>query len=99
METDEPLITLTEATKLKWLPRRRKGARPHLSTILRWILHGVGGVRLNAWKVGNAWCTTERSLRDFFARLAAQPASSPAQASSSDADRRAEETLDRAGVR
>jgi hypothetical protein len=99
MESNEPLITLTAATKLKWLPRRRKGARPHLSTILRWVVRGVGGVRLEAWKVGNAWCTTERSLRGFFEKLAAGPTASPESAPKRDDVERAEAVLDRAGIR
>jgi hypothetical protein len=70
MANDEPLLTLTEAAKLQWLPRRRKGARPHLTTLIRWVTVGVDGVRLKAWRVGNAWCTTECSLREFFSELA-----------------------------
>ncbi len=73
MANDEPLITLALAAKLQWLPRRRKGARPHLTTLLRWVKVGIAGIRLRAWRVGNAWCTTEGSLREFFAELAVSP--------------------------
>lgn len=99
MESNDQLITLTEATKLRWLPRRRKGSRPHLSTLLRWVLRGVGGVRLEAWKVGNAWCTTERSLREFFAKSAGNPAPAAVPDSRREAIARAEAKLDKAGVR
>lgn len=99
MEGNEPLITLTAATKLKWLPRRRMSARPHLSTLLRWVVRGVGGVRLEAWKVGNAWCTTERSLRRFFEKLAAAPTASPENVPKRDHVARAEAVLDKAGIR
>ncbi len=37
----EGLVSLTDAAKLKCLPRRRKGKRPHVSTIFRWAKAGV----------------------------------------------------------
>ena len=98
METDEQLITLTAATKLKWLPRRRNGARPHLSTMLRWVLVGVRGIKLDASRVGHCWCTTERNLRDFFSRLAAPTIAPQRQESRRVAERRAEAYLDEAGI-
>lgn len=100
--SNEPLLTLTQATKLKWLPRRRRGARPHLSTLLRWVLVGVHGVRLRAARVGNAWCLTESDLRDFFTRVAddTQPGTPTLPPSARKAAyRRAERALDKAGVR
>lgn len=99
MESDEPLITLTAASQLKWLPCRRNGARPHLSTLLRWVLVGVGGKRLEARRVGHTWCTTERSLRDFFAALTSVRAPSVVPVTRRAAIKRAEAILDAAGVR
>lgn len=100
MESEEPLITLSAASKLKWLPCRRRGKRPHLSTLLRWILHGVGGKRLAACRVGGTWCTTERSLREFFAAVASVSApSSVPVVDTRTAMRRAEAILDAAGIR
>lgn len=98
----EPLLTLTQATKLKWLPRRRRGARPHLSTLLRWVLIGVHGVKLAAVRVGNSWCVTESELRAFFDRVAAgdEAAAPTAHAASRKvAIKHAEKVLDQAGVR
>ncbi|MBL8841990.1 MAG: DUF1580 domain-containing protein [Planctomycetes bacterium] len=102
MDADDPLITLTAATRLKWLPCRRRAKRPSLSTLLRWILHGVGGKRLAACRVGGTWCTTERSLREFFAVVASDSVPSPVSVPVADARtamRRAEAILVAAGVR
>jgi hypothetical protein len=65
-------LTLAEACRL--LPRGRNGARPHLSTILRWILDGapaVGGerVRLAALRVGGKWVTSRAALQAFAEAL------------------------------
>ena len=40
--TTEDTLTLTDACKV--LPRGRNGARPQLSTLLRWVLEGVRGL-------------------------------------------------------
>jgi hypothetical protein len=65
-------ITLTEACRL--MPRGRRGSRPHLSTLLRWIMHGAAGrdgqrVRLSAIRCGGRWLTNRASIRDFCERL------------------------------
>ena len=41
---NEELHSLTTATK--FLPKRRKGARPNVSTLYRWCQVGVHGIRL-----------------------------------------------------
>jgi uncharacterized protein DUF1580 len=101
--SNETLLSLTAATKLKWLPTRRRGARPHLSTFLRWILVGVRGVKLKASRVGNTWCTTEAAIRTFFAESASgtpRPPSPPSPPASRRASiKRAEAVLDKARVR
>ena len=68
----EPLLTLAEAARLDWLPRRRRGARPQLSTLLRWVRTGYAGIRLHATRVGNSWCVTESALHASFDAIAAE---------------------------
>lgn len=66
----EPLLTLTRAGHLKWLPCRRNGKRPNVATLWRWARHGCYGVRLKTTSVGGTLCTTEKDLRAFFAAIA-----------------------------
>ncbi len=63
------LLTLREAARLSWLPTRRRGKRPQVPTLWRWIHHGCYGVRLKATSVGGTLCVTEQDLRDFFAEI------------------------------
>lgn len=65
----KPLLSLREAACLDWLPTRRRGKRPQVPTLWRWIHHGCYGVRLNATSVGGTLCVTEQGLRDFFAEI------------------------------
>jgi hypothetical protein len=70
--TSDDTLTLAEACAL--LPRGRNGSKPHLSTILRWILHGApapGGrrVRLSAVRCGAKWITSRTALREFVKAL------------------------------
>jgi hypothetical protein len=65
----EPLLTLTSAGRLKWLPCRRNGKRPNVTTLWRWAKHGCYGVRLKTTSVGGTLCTTETDLRAFFAAI------------------------------
>ena len=70
--TTEDTLTLTDACKV--LPRGRNGARPQLSTLLRWVLEGVRGldgrlVRLEAVRLGRKWVTSRAALQRFAAAL------------------------------
>ena len=70
--TTEDTLTLTDACKV--LPRGRNGARPQLSTLLRWVLEGVRGldgrlVRLEAARLGHKWVTSRQALQRFTAAL------------------------------
>ncbi len=56
--SDEHLVTLAEAARL--LP-----GRPHLCTLYRWVARGVGGVKLEAVKVGGRTYTSRESLQRF----------------------------------
>lgn len=66
----ERLLTLREAAKLDWLPRRRRNSPPSIATFWRWINHGCYGIRLRATSVGATLCITESDLRAFFAEVA-----------------------------
>ena len=54
----ESLITLTEATK--GLPRRRRGKKPHVSTLYRWSTAGCRGVVLETIQIGGTRCTSKK---------------------------------------
>jgi hypothetical protein len=80
--TSERGLSLAEAAKL--IPPSRGGKRTHLSTILRWILHGAKApdgslVRLEAVRLGGRWLTTCEAIRRFTERLT--PALDPATTS------------------
>jgi hypothetical protein len=63
----ETLKSLSEAAKL--LPRRRRGKRPHPSTLHRWATNGLRGEKLEVLRVGGTICTSEQALCRFFERL------------------------------
>ena len=63
----EKLISLKDACGL--LPRRRRGVRPHFSTLWRWATEGLKGVKLEVIKVGSTLCTSREALQRFFQRL------------------------------
>jgi hypothetical protein len=65
--TTETLVSLPEVLRL--LPPGRRGKRPHLSTVLRWIMHGTDGVRLEAIRLGGRWVTSREALRRYAERL------------------------------
>ena len=72
----EPLIRLADVPRLPWLPRRRKGKKLHISSVIRWVSPGLRGHRLEALRVGGALCTSEAALRRFFQKLT-EPAGEP----------------------
>jgi hypothetical protein len=63
----DDLITLREAAAL--LPRRRGRKRPHFSTLWRWALRGVRGVKLETVSVGDTLCTSPAALEEFLRRV------------------------------
>jgi hypothetical protein len=70
--TAEPPLSLASAAKL--VPPARGGKRCHLSTLLRWILHGAKSptgevVRLEAVRLGGRWVTSREALQRFVERL------------------------------
>jgi len=65
---EEELLSLTDAAKQ--LPGRAGGKRPHVSTLYRWVLKGMRGVRLEALPMGGMLYTSVEALQRFFAALA-----------------------------
>ena len=93
----EEILSLNEAAGR--LPRRRKGSKPHVSTLYRWAQRGVKGVRLEVLQVGGTSCTSLEALQRFFERLS-EPRE-PAPNKRPDRQREidaAERDCDRAGI-
>lgn len=67
--TQEKLVSFHELASS--LPRRRQNRPVHVSTIHRWRQRGIGGVRLEAIRVGAAWHTSWESFARFCERLTA----------------------------
>jgi hypothetical protein len=67
---NEAKLSLAQAAK--FVPPTRQDKQVHVSTIVRWILHGVRGVRLEAVRVGGRWVTTHEALERFSAALTAR---------------------------
>jgi len=65
----EELITLKDICQV--LPRRRRGRKPAFSTVWRWSLHGVRGVKLETLRVGGTLCTSREAVQRFFEQLSA----------------------------
>jgi len=59
----DTLITLPQAARRS----RIIGRSVHLSTIHRWRLRGVRGVKLQTWLIGGRRFTSEEALREFIA--------------------------------
>jgi hypothetical protein len=66
---NEQTLSLTQAAKLDILPRRREGKRPNASTLWRWALHGVKGIRLETVMAGGVRVTSAEAIQRFFDRL------------------------------
>ncbi|MBA4106830.1 MAG: hypothetical protein C0485_13840 [Pirellula sp.] len=54
----ESLLTLQAAAR--WLP-----GRPHISTLHRWRMRGVRGVKLETCLIGGTRYTSKEALQDF----------------------------------
>jgi hypothetical protein len=65
--SEETPLSLKQAARI--LPPTRQDKRVHVSTLTRWILHGVQGVRLEAYRIGGRWVTTREALERFSAAL------------------------------
>jgi hypothetical protein len=70
--TSDDILTLTQASHVS--PPGRNGARPHISTLVRWILQGCvtrdgRRVRLSAIRWGGKWLTSRAAMREFAEQL------------------------------
>jgi hypothetical protein len=65
----EETFSLTQAAKLKCLPRRRAGKRPSVSTLWRWSTVGARGVVLETIQAAGTRCTSREALARFFEAL------------------------------
>lgn len=68
-------MTLNEAAA--WIAQQTGSRRPHVSTVLRWILKGVRGVRLPARRVGAKYWTTQTDVALFLDELNSPAGRSP----------------------
>lgn len=94
----ETVLSLSDATE--HLPRRRRGKRPHLTTLHRWATTGVSGVKLEVIRVGSTLCTSLEALQRFCERCTAGDSGAPApttKARQREIDR-AEQELAEAGI-
>jgi hypothetical protein len=103
LKTESPL-SLAQAARI--IPPTRLDKPVHVSTVVRWILHGVRGVRLEAVRIGGRWITSQESLERFSAALTTKHNASRMEPAATQggslAQRReqeqAERELDRMGV-
>jgi hypothetical protein len=93
----ETVVTLTEATH--HLPRRRRGKKPHPSTLYRWSRAGLETIR-----VGGTLCTSIQALQRYCEGLSARqkPTGKPVRDAGTSARRSNEEVarrLDEIGLK
>lgn len=96
-------LSLSQAAKLPNLPIRRRGKRPHVATLHRWAVFGIGDIKLETIMCGKVRCTTAAAIQRFFERLTAQangttPVPAPLPRHRREAIARAEAVLDAAGI-
>lgn len=60
----EEVITLSEARN--FLPEIQGCKRPCVSTIWRWTLRGIGGVKLETVKIGSRIVTSKQAVTRFI---------------------------------
>ncbi|MCU0710424.1 MAG: DUF1580 domain-containing protein [Pirellula sp.] len=48
------------------------GIRPDKSTVIRWILKGKSGIRLEAVRIGNVWVTSSEAITRFITEITAK---------------------------
>ena len=85
LERERPL-TLAEAAS--YCPRRRRGRKPHLSTLYRWATRGCRGIVLETIETPSGRCTSLRGLQRFFDQLTEARKPSPISHSASSGEHR-----------
>jgi hypothetical protein len=73
--------------------------RPHASTLLRWALRGVKGVKLETVIVGGRRFTSLEAIQRFIERLSKPEASEHARQQRGRRNSQVEQELDEAGIR
>lgn len=92
----EHLLTFSALAKL--LPRRRQGCPTHVSTIHRWHHPGVGGVRLEAVRIGGSWMTSKEAYERFCTALTNQAEGSTSVRDAGRDEKQIEKLLDDCGI-
>jgi hypothetical protein len=77
---NETLLTLSQAARLQ--PPGRGGRPTHISTVYRWISRGIGGIRLDAIRLGGRLLTSREALQRFAEQLTTGRSGSPEQRTS-----------------
>jgi hypothetical protein len=72
----EHLLSITEAAKI--FP-----GRPHHATLWRYVLRGVGGIKLDSCKIGGKRRTSREAIERFVERSTAAAAGEPIPARTS----------------
>jgi hypothetical protein len=65
--SSETVVSLTEASK--HVPSRRQGKKTAVSTIWRWAMKGIRGVKLETIMIGGTRCTSLQALQRFFEQV------------------------------
>jgi Protein of unknown function (DUF1580) len=94
----EETFPFTKAARL--LPRLRNTKPVHASTLWRWAMSGVRGVRLESLLIGGVRVTSAAALQRFFDRLTQVSRGDPGS-SETESDRqkvRIDRELDAAGI-
>lgn len=95
----ETVVTLTQATG--HVPARGKRKKPAVSTLHRWALRGVKGIRLETLMVGATRCTSIEAIQRFCERVTEAvdgPTLSASPRSDDHGTERVERELDAAGI-
>jgi hypothetical protein len=69
--------TTTEQMRLLTKAAADVPGRPHISTLMRWALRGVKGVRLETVVIGGRRFTSLEAIQRFIARLSQTRSSDP----------------------
>lgn len=65
----EDVLTLKQAATTI---QAATGIKPDKSSLTRWIMRGVAGVRLDAVRIGRNWVTSEQAITRFIEQRTAK---------------------------
>ncbi|MCA8984816.1 MAG: DUF1580 domain-containing protein [Planctomycetaceae bacterium] len=94
MNDEEHLISVRELVRQL---KTNQGTPVHSSTIHRWRLKGVRGVRLSCVRVGGRWFTSQQRFQEFCRRLSPDRSDSSAPHSDLVSGRLADRKLEDSG--